>query len=138
MQHYNKLSDEQRYHIFEEMYDMLDDKEQDCVDELIYVTIHGEHLNDEMAKRWVSNMVHRDGTKGEHFSWETVSTIKRDYDIKDVSVAELYAVMNMLWSDYSDILRNDTDTYVRMTKDWLFDKDAREGKTYRYFKHIVK
>lgn len=40
--------------------------------------------------------------------------------------------MNMLYSDYYNVLGSDTATYVKMSKAWFEDPDVSEGKAYRY------
>ena len=42
--------------------------------------------------------------------------------------ADWYYVMNMLHSDFAEILGSDTNNYVRMAKAYINDPDASEGK----------
>lgn len=138
MGHYDKLSEEQKEKVYHKVCNMLDEEQKRELEDIIYVTVHGEHLSDEMAKDWVKGMVNKDGSTGEHFSWETAKALKDDYNISDLLTSEVYAVMNMMWSDYYDVIKNDTDSYIKLTRDWLTDKDAPEGKTYKYFKIFKK
>lgn len=41
--------------------------------------------------------------------------------------------MNMLYSDYYNVLGSDTATYVKMSKAWFEDSDVSKGKAYRYY-----
>lgn len=47
-------------------------------------------------------------------------------------------VMNMLYSDYYNVLGSDTATYVKMSKAWFEDPDVSEGKAYRYYMQVAK
>lgn len=42
--------------------------------------------------------------------------------------------MNMLYSDYYGSVPDNVDTYFKMAKAFLEDKDAPEGKAFRYYK----
>lgn len=97
----------------------------------LYCRVYGEHLNDELAHKWVSKMENKDGTRGEHWSMEQTSQYAGSYDKND-----WYAVMNMMYSDYYN-QRFDTGVYVEMAKDWISDKDVGNGKTLKYYMYVV-
>lgn len=44
--------------------------------------------------------------------------------------ADWYYVMNMLHSDFVEVLGNDTSNYVRMAKAYMCDPDAAESKVF--------
>ena len=92
---------------------------------------YGEHLSEDMAKHWVSEMKNKDGTIGEHWSYEQTSTLAEKHNKCD-----FYAVLNMMYSDYYNP-RFDTNTYVTLARDWLDDKDVGEGKTLKYYMYVV-
>ena len=46
--------------------------------------------------------------------------------------------MNMAYSDYKDIFGDDVEIYVKFSKCFIEDEDAKEGKVYLYFKNIPK
>jgi hypothetical protein len=46
--------------------------------------------------------------------------------------------MNMLYSDYYNVLGSDTATYVKMSKAWFEDPNVSEGKAYRYYMQVAK
>ena len=50
------------------------------------------------------------------------------HDIKEK--ADFYYVMNMMHSDYADVLGSDVGTYVKMAKAYMEDPDAAEGKVF--------
>ena len=76
-------------------------------------------------------MKNKDGTVGEHWSYEQTSTLAEKHNKCD-----FYAVLNMVYSDYYNP-RFDTNTYVALARDWLDDKDVGEGKTLKYYMYVV-
>lgn len=98
----------------------------------------GEHLNEHLARKWVESMKSANG-EGEHFS-------KTDADnyAKQVGLTfdgyndwDWYAILNMIWSDYSGILGNNVDSYVRMAKATIEDIDVK-NKAFKYYLYVVK
>ena len=121
-------------HIMVEMIDRLKAIDHDMykhVEHKLYKMVHGEHLNKELAHKWVSKMENKDGTKGPHWSFEQTSQYAGNIDKYD-----WYAIMNMMYSDYCNS-RFDTTTYVELAKDWFGDKDVDNGKTLNYYLHVV-
>ena len=47
-------------------------------------------------------------------------------------------VMNMIYSDYFGAVPNDTDVYYKMAVKFLSDKDASDGKAFRYYYKLSK
>lgn len=98
-------------------------------------------LTDEMADEWMHGLHNEDGTKGAHWTKDQVKQVMNQKGIK-ADPTEVYAVMNALYADYCSVFKkhgvNTIDFYVDMTSAWLNDKDAKEGKTARYFQYITK
>lgn len=69
-----------------------------------------------------------------------IDDVIRQYGIKCIGFNrwDLYFVMNMLYSDYYNVLGSDTATYVKMNKAWFEDPDVSEGKAYRYYMQVAK
>jgi len=44
----------------------------------------------------------------------------------------------MIYSDYVSVIGNAPSTYISLAKAWINDKDAEEGKAYRYYVAIPK
>lgn len=88
----------------------------------------------------VENFKNVDGTEGAHWSVEQIDDVIRQYGIKCIGFNrwDLYFVMNMLYSDYYNVLGSDTATYVKMSKAWFEDPDVSEGKAYRYYMQVAK
>lgn len=97
----------------------------------LYKMVYGEHLSKELAHKWVSKMENKDGTRGAHWTMEQTDQYAGTHNKCD-----WYAVMNMIYSDYYSP-KFDTATYIELAKDWINDADVEEGKTLRYFMHVV-
>lgn len=97
----------------------------------LYKMTYGEHLNEELALEWVSEMENKDGTKGQHWSVDQTSQYAGEFNKWD-----WYAVMNMMYSDYYN-QKFDTNIYIELAKDWLNDKDVGDGKTLKYYMLVV-
>lgn len=95
----------------------------------------------QMAMEWTKEMVNADGTSGPHWSMEETSRLLKQYSL-DCDPAEFWAVMNSLYSDYCEALRESSastpEVYVRLAKAWIKDKDAVPDKAAAYYTHIVK
>lgn len=113
----------QRLH--EKMEMILDDEDDDG-------------MTEHEAKMYVSEMVNKDGTEGEHFDCATVKRAIEMYpELKHYPFWAVYYVMNMMYSDYYDSSFT-TKTYIKLTKDFLDDKDAPKHKALIYAKAMHK
>ena len=98
----------------------------------IYEIINGKKISEEIATTWVESML----PYGMKWSMEETTQVMRDKGLNFEPV-EFYVVMNMIFNDYNNIVLDNLDTAVEMTKDWLNDKDAKENKLYNYYKYVV-
>lgn len=89
------------------------------------------HFTKESAEHAVSKMVNKDGTRGEHWTYEQTSDVLKDQGY-ECDEADWYYVLNMIYSDYYKAGRS-TDTYVELAHDFLTDFDAPECKAKKYF-----
>lgn len=107
----------------------------------IYVCANGKHLNESMARSWTARMQNADGsTGGKWDKTETDNAAKNvgiDFSKTKYTPWDWFAVMNMAYSDYYTPEREYKD-YITIAKQFIEDKDACEGKTYLYYKYIVK
>ena len=90
------------------------------------------HFTEETAKHVVSKMLNKDGSVGEHWTYEQTSSVLKSEGFK-FEEADWYYVLNMMYSDYYKSGRTD-ETYIGLAKDFLDDADAPEGKAKRYYK----
>lgn len=99
----------------------------------------GSHGGEEMylmkedAERWVHRLKNEDGTHGAHFEKGKVREAMRNMGM-DMSEEEVYATVNMLYSDYCAVLHpyishepeKELNFYLKMAKAFLEDKDGPE------------
>lgn len=128
--------DAEKQHYSEGFYTKYDTsaKTQHYMDTFIPMTV-------ENAKKWVYSMKNADGTRGEHWTLEQTNQVKNKEGLADISDALFYAVMNMLYSDYSQVFKeagvNTVDFYAKTAKAWIMDEDANPEKTSLYYQYIV-
>ena len=121
-------------HVMIDMVDCLKIVDHDMykhVEHKLYRMVYGNHLSAELAHKWVSKMKNKDGTTGPHWTMEQTNAYAGTHDKND-----WYAVMNMMYSDHYNP-KFDTTTYVELARDWINDADVEEGKTLRYYMHVV-
>lgn len=86
-------------------------------------------LTAKQAKHYVARMENSDNSLGEHWDMETTSRVWREkgYEDKtdDYNLCEVYYVMNMVYSDYYPLYKDDVDAYVDHTYLFLTDKDYK-------------
>jgi len=102
----------------------------------LYEHLYGNHFTSWKYDWAVSKLENKDGTMGPHWTVEQISDYAKPRGVPTVSynIYDFSYVMNMLYSDYFGSVPDSVDTYFKMTKAFLEDKDAPEGKAYRYFK----
>lgn len=114
-----------------------DDKDKYCeIAYKIHKIAYDGHLGEELAKKWVSCMENKDGTKGGHWTWEETENVRQQY-APHLDKSDFFAIANMVYSDYYNP-RFDTNTYVQLAIDWLDDKDVGGNKTLKYYMKVVK
>lgn len=95
----------------------------------------------ELAEEWTKGMKNADGSVGAHWTMDQAKQIMTQKGI-DCDPVEFYAVLNSIYSDYSDVAKkhniNNMDFYTDMAKAWLMDKDAVEDKASAYFEYVVR
>ena len=99
----------------------------------IHESIFGKHFNEELAKKAVSKMSNVDGTTGEHWTLQQTNSLATTNGAM-FDKYDFYYVINMLYSDFSEVVGNDANTYFKMAKAYLDDPDASEGKAYCLWK----
>lgn len=113
-------------------------KDQEMYEELeeeLYVEVYGYHFNDWSLEKALSKLQNEDGSSGGHWTLEQTTLVVRNNGIEfeDFNAYDWCYVMNLIYSDYYGSISNDTASYVRMAQKFLNDKDAKEGKAYRYW-----
>ena len=100
----------------------------------LYVMAYGEILTEEMAE----NIVRKMKPVGEHWSMEQTNAVKTQYNLASISSVDFYTVMNMAYNDYKDVFGDDLDMYVKYSRAFIQDEDARKGKVFLYFTKVAE
>lgn len=111
---------------------IYDYDEYKAIEYKLYKAIYGDHLNEELAHKWVDGMQNNDGTVGGHWTYEQTSQYADGFNKWD-----WFAVMNSVYSDYYNP-KFDTTVYVQLAKDFINDKDGHKDKALRYYMKVVK
>ena len=99
----------------------------------LYTMAYGKVLTEEMAQEIVSKMQ----PDGQHWTIEDTTAVKKQYNLANIRDVDFYIVMNMSWNDYKEVFGDDLEMYVKYTKAFIDDKDAKEGKVFIYFTKVV-
>jgi len=99
-------------------------------------------LDEMTAEKWVKSMKSESGQQGPRWSKEQTKQVLSQIGGQGIDPNEFYAVMNAMYSDYSEVMRkfgmDKQEVYGCLAKAWLKDKDAVENKAAMYYKCIVK
>ena len=99
----------------------------------LYERVYGKKLTEEYSKKIVSCME----PFGEHWNIEQVKGVMSQYGIS-LDPVDFYTVMNMAYNDYHELFEENLDMYIKYSKMFIEDKDAKEGKVYTYFTSVTK
>lgn len=98
-------------------------------------------LTEAKAREWVQSMRSETSPPGEHWSIDQVKQLMSQNNIEH-DPAEVYAIMNALYSDYNKVFKkyglSDPRAVLEMAMAWLKDADAVENKAEMYYECIVK
>lgn len=124
--------------ILEDLMYIVKDYDEDCYEKYkmkLYGMAYNYKFTKEMAEEIVENMKPR----AEIWDYETTNSVKNQYGLNNINQEDFYLVINSLGNDYADVISiEEVDTYVKMAKAWIEDKDAKEDKTWIYFTKIPK
>lgn len=100
----------------------------------LYKIAYGNVLSKEMAEEIIENM------KPYHMKWtlEETKNIQSNYGLEKIRDIDFWIVMNTAYNDFKDIFDNDLDMYVKYTKAFINDEDAKDDKVFIYFSEIPK
>ena len=100
-------------------------------------------LTREKAEEWVKSM-EGESEEGETWTFEEIEEIAEKHGMpkQEKKLVELYAVMNMLASDYYKVAEKfdvlNDDFFICMAKAFIADKDAVPDKVAMYYECIAK
>lgn len=121
----------------------LEIKNKELYDEAMeemYVSVYGEHFNEEMATSAVEKMKASSSsiTSGQHWTVDEAKTLARQQgvDFSTFNEYDWYWTLNMVYNDYAGVVvgSGDNTMFAKMAKAFLKDVDAPKGKAYRYYK----
>ena len=113
----------------------IDEDVYEDIEMYLYREVYGCHFTKWMLEKALKDMVNEDGTVGGHWTVEQTTMVARSNGIQFTNFNEYdwNYVMNMIYSDYYGVVPNETNTYVKMARKFLEDKDAEEGKALKYY-----
>lgn len=123
--------------------DMIKETHHDLYDDLemyLYEMLYGYHFSEWLLRKATSRMQNEDGTSGAHWSLDQTNSVARSKGLSftNFNQYDFNYVMNMIYSDYFGAVPNDTDVYYKMAVKFLSDKDASDGKAFRYYYKLSK
>ena len=103
-------------------------------------------FTEQTAEEWVAGMVDEDPAVGRGGKWkpDDVRPFAKKYGIQTTGkqFAEFYAMMNAMYSDYSEVAKRygvtDPGFFAEMAKAFIHDKDANPDKVQAYYEYVVK
>lgn len=105
----------------------------------IYKMAYGTVLSRQMAEEIVSKMK----PYGKRWSIEETKQIQEQYGIDNIRPVDFFVVMNSKFNDSRDTVEKfakdkeeELDMYISLTRDFILDEDAKEGKVFFYFTQI--
>lgn len=100
----------------------------------LYRMAYGDVLTKEMAEEIIMKMMPY------HMKWtlEQAKSIQQEYNMSDIRDIDFWIVINSAYNDYCDLFGENVEMYVKFTKDFIKDEDAKEGKVFKYFTEIPK
>lgn len=121
--------------IKETNYDLYEDLEM-----YLYKELYGCHFNDWLLEKATKMMINEDGTIGAHWNIDQTNNVARQLgiDFTNFNEYDWNYTMNMIYSDYYGAVQNDTTIYAKLSKKFLEDKDAKEGKALKYYLKMKK
>lgn len=136
-------SSEQIKEFLRDTLSMLKSTDKELYEQLensLYKEIYGCHFNQWLLDCALEKMQNEDGTTGGHWTLDQTTSVAKQNGITFTNFNEYdwNYVMNMIYSDYYGSVPNDLNTYVKMSKKFIMDKDTYEGKAYHYYMAMKK
>ena len=98
----------------------------------LYKMAYGNNLTKELAEEIVSKMK----PYGEKWNINETMDIQEKYGLNDIKTSDFYIVINSAYNDYHNIFEENIEMYIKFSKDFIQDEDAKEGKVLTYFTTI--
>lgn len=139
-----KIADDGNIQEMEDLSDILDEvimdiynydkKKAEKYEMELYRMAYGDILSKEMAEEIIFKMQ----PYGQRWSLEEIRRIQNQYGLESIREVDFWIVMNAAYNDFRDIFDDNVDLYVKYTRDFIEDEDAKEGKVFLYFINIPR
>lgn len=103
--------------------------------------VEGPHFNQDYAAMLIGNMINVDGTRGGRWDYQEASKILSTWVTEDhpkYNACDWWLILNMMSSDYAEIIGQKVEMSVAMAKAYFDGPDEEEGKAWYQFKHKLK
>lgn len=128
--------------VLESIITYIEEKDQNTYNKIecdLYEIAIGKKLDREKAENWVYNMKPK-----AKWNYNSIEKLKAQYKF-NVPTVSAYAILNMLYSDFSNILGEEMTEetikkYIKAMEDWYYDPDLKhteDEKLYYYYKYIA-
>lgn len=133
-----EATNEQLKEFIDDAMSMIKETHHDLYEDLesyLYREIYGCHFSDWLLNKALSQMVNEDGTTGGHWNIEQTNNVAKSLDVMfdKYNQYDWNYTMNMLYSDYYGAVPNDALSFGKMAMKFLEDKDAPQGKAFKYY-----
>lgn len=118
-----------------EMVDFIKRKditEHQKFEKILYTFAFAETITPNLAEKWVNQM----RPKAKWTREETDDFLKKKKLLLNPN--EFFVAMNLMYSDYNNVIGDDVDKYIIMAIDFLKDEDAVKNKLYNYYFNVTK
>lgn len=118
-----------------EMLKKSNDSLYESLEIYFYKEIYGNHFSEWLLKKALKDMKNEDDSTGGHWSVEQTTNYAKANGVafNKYNEYDWNYVMNMIYSDYYGAINNDISSYFKLAKKFIDDKDAREGKAFKYY-----
>ena len=123
--------------ILEDVMEVIEEKDINCYKKYsmkLYKMAYGNNITKELAEEIVSKM----RPYGQKWSINETMDVQEKYGLNDIKTADFYVVMNSAYNDYHDLFDENLEMYIKFSRDFIKDEDAKEGKVLLYFTTITK
>lgn len=124
-------------HVFDKTLKMIKEAHPEKYKDIkndIYIAVNGYHFNEDMLSDITSKMINDNGTPAPKWTVAETTQVAKTNGVSFTKFNEFdwNYTMNMIYSDYCEVLGDNVVSYVKMAEKFLNDKDAPEGKALRY------
>jgi len=104
----------------------------------IHIVVNGPYFDSESVAKAVASLQNEDGTVGPKWTITETTTAASSVGVifEKYNMYDWYYVLNMVYSDYYNVIGVNQPVYFELAKAWINDKDAPVGKAYLYHKMI--